>query len=66
MIQSCVEFEPPEKVGFEPGRGSFHLEHLIDGKLVAVSVIDIMTDEVVYLFIYYKYLYIIVICILFL
>lgn len=59
LITSLLEFEPPEKVGFEPGRGSFHLDHYIDDKLVAVSVIDILSEVVVYIIYYYFFIIII-------
>lgn len=33
--------------GIFPGFGTFHMYHRIDGKLVAVSVIDILTETLV-------------------
>jgi arginyl-tRNA--protein-N-Asp/Glu arginylyltransferase len=37
------DLKPKGPLGLYPGKGGFHINHRIDGKLVAVSFVDITT-----------------------
>lgn len=53
LVDNPLIYKDEKKTGFKPGIGAFHMEFRIDNKLIALSVIDILTDSLSSVYAFY-------------